>query len=53
MMSIVATLPMECRHCGYEIERAADGVWVDVRFGEDEEADYCAMSAYGSHLPEN
>jgi hypothetical protein len=47
------TLPILCRHCGYEIERDTDGVWVDVRFsGEGGEAEYCAMSAYASHLPE-
>lgn len=52
-MSIMATLPVECRHCGEEIEKDADGDWVDVRLSnEGGEAEYCPMSAYATHLPE-
>jgi hypothetical protein len=52
-MSIMTTLPVLCRHCGEEIEKDTDGVWVDVRFSnEGGEGDYCAMSAYATHLPE-
>lgn len=53
MMGIVDTLPVECRHCGWEIEKDVDGVWADVRFSsEGGEAEYCAMAPYASHFPE-
>lgn len=53
MMSIVDTLPVVCRHCGYEIEKDADGVWVDVRLSsEGGTHDHCDQGPYVSHLPE-
>lgn len=51
-MSIVKTLPVVCRYCGEEIERA-DAEWVDVRFSsEGGEHEYCANAPYARHLPE-
>lgn len=58
MMSIMATLPITCRHCGVEIEKRPALVdvlaeWVDVRLSsEGGTDDYCAMGPYASHLPE-
>jgi hypothetical protein len=40
-----------CKYCGWEIDRQADDGWLDIR-PSIEDAGYCAMSPYGSHLPE-
>jgi hypothetical protein len=40
-----------CKYCGWDIDRQADDGWLDIR-PSIEDAGYCAMSPYGSHLPE-
>lgn len=52
MLSIVETLPVECRYCGEEIEKPGEE-WVDVRLSsEGGEHEYCPMAPYSHHLPE-
>lgn len=56
-MSIVETLPVNCRYCGEEIENTSPvgelPTWADVRLSsEGGEHEFCSTAPYATHLPD-